>query len=317
MKRTFAIILSIGLAASAFAQEKPALMTAYRQASQALEAARTKHPHVQVQGQIKRRDESGVYVYGVVTQCRINVDLGCPSPVNGDVNLLILEPRINIIQKFGGAMYVDNVYFMRMSSGTNAYGAKVPVYVYMTGRPAELVQAELEVNAIYAKAVKLGLDPDTGEPVAVASARQAKEAADRSEDEAKAKAAQAQAQAEKEKKVSDEHLRLRTGAAKAVVVAETNVCGRSNNKIVNVLYLTRVEVMHVDKDAVDHFHVNTNSPSAIFGKVLVHPEDQPTFGSLGDVNNLCPSPGVNGVRATFTLFECEPHTWCLASADAK
>lgn len=76
-------------------------------------------------------------------------------------------------------MYVDpEVYYLGRENGTNRLGGVVPVYSYTTEQPPELKTAYARVAALREQARKAGIYAETGEPLAVVEARNAKATAE-------------------------------------------------------------------------------------------------------------------------------------------
>ena len=137
------------------------LSSEYARASRRMEELTAKYPRVLIVGRIEDKLDGGaILVMGVAQGCRPNIDSGCPNPYAGPHNLLVLDPDAVALERSLGIQYAGSHPYLRRSSGRNAFGVSVPVFVY--GDPDDLRAAKAEVQRLRKLVSSHGIDPETG-----------------------------------------------------------------------------------------------------------------------------------------------------------
>lgn len=179
----------------------------YKEAQKRVRALEAKYSatRVEVMGSITDKSRAAISVFGRTSGCEADNE-GCLS-FDREWNIVIREPDWESVRQWGGVHYQGTVYFRGRSSGTNAFGASVPVFIYSGAAPPALAEAEADVARLRTAAAADGLDPETGESLAAIRARESGEAKRRMDEEGAKTRAEAAAQFERRVATAKENTR--------------------------------------------------------------------------------------------------------------
>ena len=150
--------------------------TLYRDALTKYEVVKQKYPRMMIFGKIQDRgDDGSIMVFGHPQDCQMNVQPGCMSPYGGPYNMIVETPDPKALREYGGIQYAGYHNYLRRTTGPNRVGGQVPIYIY--GSAPEVASALAEVERLAGLAPAKGLDPATGESMALLAERKAAEEA--------------------------------------------------------------------------------------------------------------------------------------------